>query len=105
MTSEEEQIRQQVEKAVEEAISHSTNRFVSREDLRDTVRLTVQETFVRMGVDGSDPLSLQKDFMYLREWRETADAVRRRGFMTLAAVAVSGLLGAVWIGVKSMMGK
>ena len=57
--------------------------------------LAIQNFFIQLGVDSSDPLAMQKDFAYLRAWRESIDLVKRRSIITTVSVIITGLLGVV----------
>ena len=70
---------------------------LSDTELRNVVRDAVHETFIGLGLDASDPIETQKDFQHLRDWRETTDAVKRKGVMTLVGIFVAGLAAMVWI--------
>jgi len=72
-------------------------------ELRTLMRETVHETLTTLGVDAKNPIEMQKDFQHLREWRESMKALRSRSIMIIAATVVSGLLVAVWIGVKDLV--
>ena len=63
----------------------------------------VEEAFVRMGVDASEPIEMQKDFQHLREWRVAVGAVRTKGILSIVAVLVSGAAAAAWIGFRHLI--
>jgi hypothetical protein len=67
---------------------------------REMITETVQATLTSIGIDAADPLVMQKDFAWLREWRESSEEVKRKGLLALVTLAVTGLAGAVWVGVK-----
>ncbi len=71
--------------------------------LREMITATVQATLTSIGIDAADPLVMQKDFAWLREWRESAEEVKRKGLVALVTLAVTGIAGAVWVGVKGGM--
>lgn len=52
--------------------------------------------FMRLGVDTTDPLSMQKDFAHLRAWRESTELVRNKSLTVAVTVIVTGILALVW---------
>jgi len=80
-------------------------KYLTREDVNVVVRQTVRETLTSMGIDAADPLEMQRDFQTLRDWRRASNAVRSKGLLTLISILTAGLIGALWIGVRSVIGK
>jgi hypothetical protein len=76
-----------------------------RELVRETVRETINETFLRLGVKIDDPIEVQKDFQHLRDWRNTTESVKSKALLAAVGLLVSGLLGALWLGLKGSIGK
>jgi len=79
--------------------------YLTRDEIDQVVRKTVKETLTSMGIDAADPIEMQRDFQTLRDWRRSVTAVRSKGMMTLIAILTTGLLAALWIGVKSVLSK
>lgn len=75
------------------------------DEARALIREAVRETFLMLGVKVDDPIEVQKDFQYLREWRTTTDSIKSKGLMTLMGILVSGLVAAAWVGFKDFVGK
>lgn len=77
---------------------------ISEEQLRkivhETVQQTVSETLVRLGVEVTDPIEMQKDFQHLRDWRETTNTVKSKALLAMVGLLVSGLAASVWMGLK-----
>lgn len=73
-------------------------------ELRELTRTLVQETLTQLGVEHNNPLEMQKDFQHLREWRESTDAIKRKGMMTLVGIATTAIIGAIALGVKEYFG-
>ena len=59
----------------------------------------VTDILEKLGVDTSDPHEARADFIYLRSWRETVQAVRRQAFLTTVGILVTGIVGLVWLSV------
>lgn len=79
---------------------------LTRDELRDLMGEAVDEALLRIGIRADDPesvLEMQKDFQHLRDWRTAVNAVQRKGVLTIVALLVSGLVAAVWLGVKSAL--
>lgn len=74
---------------------------MTTEELRKVMRETVHETLITLGMESSDPIEMQKDFQHLRDWRKSTEAVKRKGLMTLSAIAFAGIIGAVVMAIKS----
>ena len=77
--------------------------YLTRAEIADVVQQTVQETLISMGVDTSDPIEMQRDFQSLRDWRRTSEALRSKGLLTLVGILVAGVLGALVVGVRSVL--
>ena len=69
-------------------------------EVREIVVATVEETMTRLGIEHEDPIEMQKDFQHLREWRESATAIKKKGTMTVVGVLITGILTAAWFGLK-----
>lgn len=68
-------------------------------ELDKVIKSAVAETFVKLGVDASNPIEMQKDFQHLRDWRTTTDLIKRKSILTLAGIVVAGLTALVWVAV------
>lgn len=73
------------------------------EEARVIIRETVRESFLLLGVKLDDPIEVQKDFQHLREWRQTSESIKKKGMLAATGIIVSGLLAAVWIGIKEFL--
>jgi hypothetical protein len=67
---------------------------MKREDVvevvRETVPVAVEETFLRLGVDASDPIEMQKDMAFLRLSRTTSNKVLSKIFTMLLSAGGGG---------------
>lgn len=75
------------------------------EEARALIREAVRETFLMLGVKVDDPIEVQKDFQHLREWRNTTESIKSKGLLTVMCILVSGMLAALWVGIKEFVGK
>jgi len=48
---------------------------------------------------------LRADFQHLRRWRKSVEQAQSYTFKAVITVIVAGFLGAVWLGVKVVLGK
>lgn len=69
-------------------------------EIDTVVEKTVRETLLTMGIDTSDPIEMQRDFQALRDWRNSLNAIRSKGLMTLVGAVVLGAAGLIWVGIK-----
>ena len=74
---------------------------LTKEELRSVVKEAVHETLMQLGVDTSDPLSMQRDFQHLRDWRLAQQTVKSKSFIAITGIIISGVTALVWVGIKS----
>jgi hypothetical protein len=48
---------------------------------------------------------LRADFQHLRRWRKSAEQAQSYTFKAVITVIVTGLVGAVWLGIKAALAK
>lgn len=58
-----------------------------------------------LGLKVDDPIEVQKDFQHLREWRSTTETLKRKTLLTMLGIVVSGMVGALVMGVKEIFSK
>jgi len=51
------------------------------------------------------PTEMRADFLHLRRWRKSVEQAQSYTFKAVITIIVSGLVGAVWLGIKVMLGK
>ena len=59
---------------------------------------TVNKLFLALGVNTADPNEIpkfQKDLAHLRSWRESTEAIKRRGLLSAVTFIVTAALG--WV--------
>lgn len=69
-------------------------------EVRKLVADTVAETLLRLGVDTTDPVELQKDMAHLREWRQSVQTVKRQSLITAIGILTVGVLGLIWAAIS-----
>jgi hypothetical protein len=50
-------------------------------------------------------IELRADFQHLRRWRKSVEQAQSYTFKAVITVIVTGFVGAVWLGIKVMLGK
>jgi hypothetical protein len=75
---------------------------LTKGELKEIVSESVYETFTLLGLDHENPLEMQRDFQYLREWRTASEKIKTQGLMVIIAVIITGLCGALWLGLKQI---
>lgn len=73
--------------------------------LDDVVMKAVATILTSFGVEEDDRTELKADFVHLRKWRQSVEAVQSTGIKAIVTVLVTGVAGAVWLGVKALLGK
>jgi hypothetical protein len=76
---------------------------LTKKELKEVVAEGVYETFTQLGLDHENPLEMQRDFQYLRDWRVASEEVKSKGIMALLAILLSGAVAALWIGFKGIL--
>ncbi len=74
--------------------------MLTDEKQRQLIKDTVKETLLTLGLDVEDPIQLQRDFTHLREWRETTESLKSKGFAAVASIVGLGMLGMFLAGFK-----
>ncbi len=73
----------------------------------ESAKAAVRETLLVMGVDVSDPKSIQemqRDFAHVRVWRQSVDTVKRQSLIAAVGILVSGIAGAIWMAISFKTG-
>lgn len=83
-----------------ELVSIVDERTLSKEEMQAIVREAVHQTLIQMGVDTTSPLEMQRDFQHLRDWRMAQEAIKRKGYLTMVSIFVTGITALLWIGFK-----
>ena len=73
--------------------------------LDDVVMKAVATILTSFGVEDEDRRELKADFTHLRKWRKSVEQAQSFTFKAMISIIVSGLVGAVWLGIKTALGK
>lgn len=79
------------------------NDKVLREAIREAVREGIEEALTKYGIDTTDPTAVQADMIYLRKSRTGSDEVAKWIKRSVITVAISGMLLALWQGMKTLI--
>ena len=76
-----------------------------RDDVDAIVLRAVATTLTSFGIDEDDRRELRADLQHLRRWRKSVEQAQSYTFKAVVTVIATGLVGAVWLGVKVVLGK
>ncbi|EJN13411.1 hypothetical protein PMI42_03267 [Bradyrhizobium sp. YR681] len=77
-----------------------------QQDSIDAIVLkAVASVLASFGIEDDDRKEVRADFQHLRRWRKSVEQAQSYTFKAVITVIVTGLVGAVWLGVKVMLGK
>jgi hypothetical protein len=74
-------------------------------DIDAAVLKTIATILTSFGIDEEDRTELRADFQHLRRWRKSVEQAQTFTFKAVITIIVSGLVGALWLGIKAMLGK
>jgi hypothetical protein len=76
-----------------------------RDDIDAIVLRTIVTILTSFGIEEEDRREIRADFQHLRRWRKSVEQAQSYTFKAVITVIVTGFVGAVWLGVKLMLGK
>ncbi len=74
-------------------------------DVDAAVLRTIATILISFGIEEDDRQEVRADFQHLRRWRKSVEQAQSYTFKAVITVIVTGFVGAVWLGVKVMLGK
>jgi hypothetical protein len=74
-------------------------------DIDAVVDRAVASVLASFGIDEEDRRELRADLQHLRRWRKSVEQAQGFTFKAVITIIVAGFLGAVWLGIKAMLGK
>ncbi len=74
-------------------------------DIDAVVVRAIATILTSFGIEEEDRRELRADFQHLRRWRKSVEQAQSYTFKAVITIIVSGLVGAVWLGIKVMLGK
>jgi len=78
---------------------------LQRDEIDAIVLRAIATILTSFGIEEEDRRELRADFQHLRRWRKSVEQAQSYTFKAVITIIVSGFLGAVWLGVKAMLGK
>jgi hypothetical protein len=74
-------------------------------DLDDALLKMMTTFLTSFGIDEEDRKELQADFRHLRKWRQSVEQAQSYTFKAVITVIATGFVGAVWLGIKTMLAR
>jgi len=75
------------------------------DDIDAVVLKTIATILTSFGIEEEDRRELRADFQHLRRWRKSVEQAQSYTFKAVITIIVTGFVGAVWLGLKVMLGK
>jgi hypothetical protein len=74
-------------------------------NMDDVVLKAVATILTSFGIEEEDRKELRADFVHLRKWRKSVEQAQSYTFKAVITVIATGFVGAVWLGIKTALGK
>jgi hypothetical protein len=71
----------------------------------EVVLRTIATILTSFGIEEEDRIELRADFAHLRRWRRSVEQAQGLTMKAIITILVGGLAGALWLGIKTIMGK
>lgn len=95
--------RDEISSIVKEVMAEERRDLVNNQD---TAALKVISTILTsFGLEDDDRKEFRQDLMHLRKWRKSVEQVERVGIGAIITIIAGGILGALWLGFKTMVWK
>jgi hypothetical protein len=94
---------QEIRQVVAEVLSEQHR--LHNADVDKVVLDTISTILTSFGIEEEDRKELRADFQHLRKWRKSIEQTQTYAFKTIVTVLVTGFVGAVWLGIKTTLGK
>jgi ABC-type transporter Mla maintaining outer membrane lipid asymmetry permease subunit MlaE len=78
---------------------------LQRDEIDAVVLRAIATILTSFGIEEEDRKELRADFQHLRRWRKSVEQAQSYTFKAVITVIVTGFVGAVWLGIKVMLGK
>lgn len=78
---------------------------LQQESIDAIVLKAVASVLASFGIEDDDRKEIRADFQHLRRWRKSVEQAQSYTFKAVITVIATGLMGAVWLGVKVVLGK
>jgi hypothetical protein len=94
---------QEVKAVVQEVLAEQ--RIASRADLDEAATKTIATILLSFGIEEDDRKEVKADFEHLRRWRKSVEQAGSYTFKAVITIIATGFVGAVWMGIKTALGK
>lgn len=74
-------------------------------DIDTVVLKTISTILTGFGIEEEDRVELRADFQHLRKWRKSVEQAQSLTFKVVFTAIIGGLIGAFWLGFKTLLGK
>lgn len=74
-------------------------------EVDDVVLRTIATILTSFGIEEEDRVELRADFIHLRKWRKSVEQAQGWTFKFIVTTIIGGIVGAFWLGFKTMLGK
>ena len=71
----------------------------------EVVLKTIATILTSFGIEEEDRVELRADFQHLRRWRKSVEQMQGYTLKAVLTVIATGILGALWVGIKAAIGK
>jgi hypothetical protein len=78
---------------------------LQRDDIDAIVLRATVTILTSFGIEEDDRRELRADLQHLRRWRKSVEQAQSYTFKAVITVLVTGLVGAIWLGLKAMLAK
>ncbi|UFW47193.1 MULTISPECIES: hypothetical protein [Bradyrhizobium] len=78
---------------------------IQRESIDAIVLKAVASALASFGIEVDDRKELRVDFQHLRRWRKGVEQAQSYTFKAVITGIATGLMGAIWLCVKVVLGK
>lgn len=76
-----------------------------RDEINAIVSRAIVTILTSFGIEKEERREIRADFEHLRRWRKSVEQVQSFTFKAVITVIVTNFIGAIWLGVKVMLGK
>lgn len=80
-------------------------RRLQNDQTDEVVLRTISTILTSFGMDEEDRLELKADFQHLRKWRKSVEQAQTLTIKIVVTVIISGIVGAFWLGFKTLVGR
>jgi hypothetical protein len=74
-------------------------------EVDEVVLKTIATILTSFGIEEEDRIELRADFQHLRRWRKSVEQMQGYTLKAVLTVIATGVLGALWVGIKAALGK